>query len=408
MKSIIKVKIYAKRSKTQLLKQSLGNVRFVWNKLLEKNREIYKKEKKFLFYSDMCNEITKMKEEYPFLKQSPSQTLQQIARKLDWSLRDAIKRKKGFPKFKKKSRYDGILIFPQGFKFEGRKLYLPSIGWVSIKDKITKKEEWDNIKRTAKQVWVKEDVDGFFAFIVYEREKEEKEKNGEAVGIDVGIKNTITMSNGEAISLDTGRIMSLVRKEERLQSIIDKKSAINEKRGIKRSKRIEKLERRRDKILKKIQNIKIDFYYKAINHIFNSHEYVVVEDLNLNELKEAEKGNRLVRRKVNKYLQHISLSEFFRILEWKGELYGREIIRVDPKDSSKTCSNCGYVNHGLKLSDRVFKCPICGMNMDRDLNASINILKRGLERIAPSTGHGEYRGEMVVIAKTTYTLNLRI
>ncbi len=124
-----------------------------------------------------------------------------------------------------------------------------------------------------------------------------------------------------------------------------------------------------------------------------------VEDLNLKELKESEKGSKLVRRKVNKYLQYISLSEFFRILEWKGELYGREIIRVDPKDSSRTCSNCGYVNHELKLSDRVFKCPVCGMNMDRDLNASINILKRGLERIAPPSEHGEYKGEMVVIAK---------
>ncbi len=397
MRSIIKVKIYARRSKTQLLKQSLGNIRFVWNKLLEKNREIYRKEKKFLFYSDMCKEITRMKEEYPFLKKSPSQTLQQIARKLDRSLKDGIKRKKGFPKFKKKSRYDGILIFPQGFKLEGRKLYLPSIGWVSIKDKITKKVEWDRIKRTVKQVWVKEDVDGFFVYIVYEREKEEKEKNGEAVGIDVGVKNTITMSNGESISLETRKIMSLVRKEEKIQSIIDKKSAINEKRGIKRSKRIEGLERRRDKILKKIQNIKIDCYYKVVNHIFNSHEYVVVEDLNLRKLKESEKGNKVVRRKVNKYLQYISLSEFFRILEWKGELYGREIISVDPKDSSKTCSSCGYVNHELKLSDRVFKCPVCGMNMDRDLNASINILKRGLERIVPSPGHGEYMREMVAI-----------
>ncbi len=84
-------------------------------------------------------------------------------------------------------------------------------------------------------------------------------------------------------------------------------------------------------------------------------------------------------------------------MEWKGALYGREIIRVDPKDSSKTCSNCGYVNHELKLSDRVFKCPVCGMKMDRDLNASINILKRGLERIVLSSGHGEYMREMVLV-----------
>jgi len=337
------------------------------------------------------------------------------------------------------ARNDGILIFPQGFKFDGKKLYIPKIGWVSIKDKITKKEVWERIKESAKQVWIKEEVDGFFAYIVYEREKEEKENNGKVVGIDVGIKNTLTMSNGDVISLDTKRIMGLVRKAERLQSVIDRKRAINKKRGIKKTRRIEELERRRDKILKKIQNIKVDFYYKAVNHILNggkldgisfssghgeyrsemvansqgnlyseslhsnvesmpvnSHEYVVVEDLNLKELREAEKGGKVIRRKVNKYLQYISLSEFFRILEWKAELYGREIIRVNPRDTSKTCSNCGYVNHELMLSDRVFKCPVCGLKIDRDLNASINILKRGMEHIAPSSGHGEYMREMVL------------
>ncbi len=191
---------------------------------------------------DMAKELIKMKEEYSFLKQSPSQTLQQIARKLDRSLKDGIKRKNGFPKFKKKSKYDGILIFPQGFKFDCRKLYLPKIGWISIKDKITKKSEWEKIKASATQIWVKEEVDGFFAYIVYEREKDEKSslfpflykkgcKEEWVVGIDVGIKNMLTMSNGEVISLDTRRIMALVRKAEKLQSIIDKKKTINKKRG---------------------------------------------------------------------------------------------------------------------------------------------------------------------------------
>ena len=317
MEAIIKVKVYARQTKTQLLRQSLGNSRFVWNKLLEKNKEIYKREKKFLFFAKMCKEITRMKEEYSFLKQSPSQTLQQIARKLDRGLKDGIKRKKGFPRFKKKSRYGGILIFPQSFKFDGRKLYIPKIEWVSIKDKITKKPKWERIKQTAKQVWIKEDVDGFFAYIVYEKEPEPKERNGKVVGIDVGIKNTLTMSNGEVISLNTKRIMDLVRKVEILQSIIDKKRAINRKRGIEKSKKVEELEKRRDKILKRIQNIKIDFYYKVSNRILNSHEYVVVENLDLRELKEAKKGNKMVRRKVNKYLQYISLSVFFRILKWK-------------------------------------------------------------------------------------------
>ena len=103
-------------------------------------------------------------------------------------------------------------------------------------------------------MWIKEEPDGFFAYIVYEREKEEKEKNGEAVGIDVGIKSTITMSNGEVLSLDKDRIMRIVRKIEKLQSIIDKKREINKKRGIKYSRRIAELERKRDRLFKKIES----------------------------------------------------------------------------------------------------------------------------------------------------------
>ena len=205
------------------------------------------------------------------------------------------------------------------------------------------------------------------------------------------------MSNEEVLSLDKEKIMELVKKIEKLQSIIDKKKAINKKRGIKYSRRVEELERKRDRLLKKIRNIKIDFYYKAINYILNSHEYVVVEDLDLKELMRAKGKGKYVDRKVHKYLLYIALGKFYNILEWKAELYGRKIIKVDPKDTSKQCSRCGYINHDLKLSDRVFKCPACGLKMERDLNASINILKRGLEQIAPSSGQDEYMREMVAI-----------
>ena len=400
LKSIVKVKIYARKTKTQLLKQSLGNTRFVWNKLLEKNIEKYKKEKKFLFFAEMSKEITKMRREYSFLGAGSAVILQQMARKLDFSLKAFLKHRskgQGFPKFKKKSKYGGILIYPRGFKFRGRKLYLPKIGWVSMKDKMLKKGQWEKVKLTARQVWLKEEETGFFAYILYSREKEPKEKNGVAVGIDVGIKNTLTVSNGDFFSLDTKKIMLLVKKAEKLQGIIDKKKLINKKKGVKRSRRIGELERRRDKLLRKIQNIKTDFYYRAVNRILYSHEYVAVEDLNLSELKEAKKDSKVIRRKVNKYLQHISLSKFFSILEWKAELYDRKLLKVNAKDTSKTCSHCGYVNHKLKLSDRVFKCPACGLKIDRDLNASLNILKRGLEHIAPSLGHSEYMHEMTLV-----------
>ncbi len=122
-----------------------------------------------------------------------------------------------------------MLIFPQGFRIDGIMLYLPKVGWVKIKDKVTKKQGWKNIKASAEQVLVKEEVDGFFAYIVYERERGVKEGNGRIVEVDVGIKNTITMSDGDVLSLNKKKIMALAGRTEALQGAIDRKRAINKK-----------------------------------------------------------------------------------------------------------------------------------------------------------------------------------
>jgi len=396
MKATIKVKLYPNHKKVRQLRQSLGNVRFIWNKLLEKEIEVYEREKKFIWYFDMCKEITKLRKEYPFLKESSSYVLQQMARKLHFALKNFVKHKDmlDFPKFKKKSRYDGILIYPKDFKITNKAIYLPKIGWVRFRDKIVKKTQWNEIVSTAKQIWVKEEPDGFFAYIQYEKNPEPKPSNGKVVGIDVGIRNTVTLSNGEVYKVDKEKIMRLIEISEYLQSIIDKKREINKKRKIKFSRRLEYLRRKRLKILKKIRNIYQDFYYKISNHILNSHEYVVIEDLDLSELMQVEHENEKAEKNIHKHLQHIAIGRFFSILEYKAQLYDRKVVKVEPKDTSKTCSNCGYVYHELKLSDKTFRCPKCGFRIDRDLNASVNILKRGLETLSPSAGQVEYRREM--------------
>ena len=196
--------------------------------------------------------------------------------------------------------------------------------------------------------------------------------------------------------------MRLIEISEYLQSIIDKKREINKKRKIKFSRRLEYLKRKRLKILKKIRNIYQDFYYKISNHILNSHEYVVIEDLDLSELKQVKHENEKAEKSIHKYLMYIAIGKFFRMLEYKAQLYGRTLIKVEPKDTSKTCSNCGYIYHELKLSSKTFRCPKCGFRIDRDLNASINILKRGLELIAPSAGQVEYRREMARLMPCLY------
>jgi len=385
---VLKVKLYPKSKQKQLLKQYLGNTRFVWNKLVEMN--IYS-------FAEGCKKVTKLKQVYEFLSLSPSQTLQQIVRKLNQAY---MNYKKGYtrkPSFKKKKNFDGILIFPQGFKLLHKKIKIPKLGWIKFKDKICTKKKFEYIQKYIKQVWIKEEPNGFFAFLVFDDSfwQYKKPNSNSWAGIDVGLKNTITLSTGEKFELDKKTIMKIAKKIERLQSIIDKKKNINQKRGIKDSKRVWKLQVRKLRLFKKIDNIRKNFYYKVINHILNNHEYVVIEDLNLKALKEKETNNKKMDKTIHKELQYISLGKFFEILEYKAKERGCKIIKVNPYNTSKTCSRCGWINNDLKLSDRVFKCTKCGLRLDRDVNASINILLLGKK---------EYNGrEMGEASTSSYT-----
>ena len=367
---ILKVKLYPTAKQKDLLRQFLGNVRFVWNKLVEM---------KIYGFNKAAREIIKLKEKYEFLKLSPAQTLQQTARKLNQGY---LNYKKGYtnkPSLKKRKNFDGILIFPQHFRLEDGKINIPKLGWINFKDKICAKDRFEYIQKYLKQLWIKEEPNGFFAFLVFDDRfyQYEKENDNSWIGVDVGLKNTITLSNGEKFRLDKKDILKIAWKIERLQSVIDKKKNINKKRGIKNSKRLWKLQLRKLKLFKKIQNMKDDFYHKVVNHILNSHEYVVVEDLNLNKLIKKKTENKKRDKAIHKELQYISLGRFFEILKYKADKTNCKIIKVNPFNTSRQCSNCGWINENLNLSNRVFKCKKCGIILDRDINAARNILHLG-------------------------------
>ena len=369
-----------------MLRQFLGNTRFVWNKLLEIQKNKLESKEKLLNFYELCKEITKLKQEFDFLKLSPSQTLQQIARKLDISIKQWKKKNQKFPKFKKKKNFDGILIFPQGFKIEGKYLFLPKIKKVKIKDKITKKEEWEKIKNNVKQIWVKEEATGFYAYLIYEKETKEQSLNkNKVVGIDVGVRSTITLSNGQVFQIDKEKIEKIVKKIEKLQSVIDKKKHINKLRGINYSKTLEKVMLKQRKLFEKIRNIKEDFYHKVSAYVVKNHDYIGIEDLDLNKFHTNKiNENEKVNKRFHKLLNFVSLSRFFSKLEYKAKKYGKKLIKINPRNTSRTCSKCGFVNEDLE-DKKVFKCPNCGLIIDRDLNASMNIQKKVFDLMTART-----------------------
>jgi putative transposase len=392
---VIKVKLYPKPAKEKKLHLTFEASRRMWNDLLTINKERYKQEKKFVFFYGMEREITKLRRSINLYRTVPLRPLQGVAKQLDLAIRQFLKRRKegfGFPKYKRQGEYP-ILIFPDVFKLsDGGYVYLSKIGWIRIKDRITKSEKWKIICKNAKQVWVKKEVDGYYAHIVYENEETSVSipHKKKIVGVDVGIEKTITLSDGRVYTLPKDKIAKLVKTAEHLQSIIDRKINANKKLSIKHSNKVERLKQKQRKILKKIDNIRTDFYYKVANEICKEYKYIAVEDLNLAEMIHSRKHSG--SKSIHKWLGNVSLSKFFKILEWVAIKNGCQVIYVNPKNTSKTCSHCGYINENLKLSDRRFVCPNCGLEIDRDLNASLNIMREGLRVIhkPSSVGPTEY------------------
>ena len=138
------------------------------------------------------------------------------------------------------------------------------------------------------------------------------------------------------------------------------------------SKNYQKQKKKVAKIHNKIRNKRKDFINKLSTKIINNHDIICIEDLNIKGM--------LKNHKLAKSISDVSWSEFVRQLEYKANWYGRKVVRVPTfYPSSKTCSSCGSIKETLTLSERIYRCECCGLKIDRDYNASINILRKGLK-----------------------------
>ena len=138
------------------------------------------------------------------------------------------------------------------------------------------------------------------------------------------------------------------------------------------SKNYQKQKKKVAKIHNKIRNKRKDFINKLSTDIINNHDIICIENLNIKGM--------LRNHKLARSISDVSWSEFIRQLKYKANWYGRKVVRVPISyPSSKTCSSCGNIKETLKLSERIYKCECCGLEIDRDYNASMNILRKGLE-----------------------------
>ena len=368
-----KYRIYPNKDQEIALSQSFGSCRYIYNKGLAYKIEKYKNDKESVSYNKLNSLLKELKQDIDWLRLPPSQSLQQSLRNLDTAYKNFFRRNKkglskGFPKFKRKFDKQ-TLSLPQGVSldFKDSKIILPKIGRVFA---VLHRKFKGKIKTC---VVSKTKSNKYFCSVLVENDENIPTKtpiefitDKDVIALDVGISHFLTDSKGNKVENPKFYHRSL-EKLKRLQRKLSKLK--------KRSENYSKMKLRIAKLHEYISNCRKDFLHKLSSNIVNDNQVIIVEDLNVENMK-TDTYKSLARN-----ISDVSWSEFFRMLEYKSLWRGKYYIKVNPRNTSKKCSICGKINKNLKLSDREWQCSHCHSKHDRDFNASINILKLGFKKL---------------------------
>lgn len=384
MLTAYKYRVYPDDAQRELFLKHFGACRFIYNRSLEQKIKVYETDNTSVSCYDLNAMLPDLKKEFEWLTDVNSQSLQQTNKNLDSAFKRFFREKKGFPKFKSKKNPLQSFGVPQNYivDFDNNRVKLPKIGWV--KTKLSR--SFEGILKTAT---VSMTTTGkFFISILVEDGKETPKKEpfgyDSTIGLDVGIKDFVTMSDGTKID-NPKFLRDSIKRLEILQRRLSKT-----KKGSKnRDKARQKVALQHEKVA----NQRKDFLHKVSSKIVSDNQAIAIETLNV--------AGMMKNHCLAQAISDVSWSEFFRQLDYKSERYGKTLLRIGRfEPSSKICNVCGSINHDLKLSDREWTCTGCGTLHDRDINASINIKKFALQAqnligvIAPGDTGGEPVGDV--------------
>ena len=363
-----------------LLSKHFGSVRWTYNYFLNQRKEEYLNNKKTLNYNKQSEYLTQLKknEETEWLKEINSQSLQYSLKCLDIAYSGFFAGRSKFPRFKSKKNKNSFTV-PQFVSVNKNKLFIPKFREGGI-DMIMERQIKGNIRHC---IISKTPTGKYFVSILTEQEYQPIQKSNQSVGIDLGIKDFLVLSNGTKI------------KNHRFLKHYENTLALNQKnlsRKTKGSNRYEKQRLKVARIYEKITNSRMDLIHKTTNNLIHEFDIIYLEDLNIKGMskrcksKQDENGKYLpngqsAKSGLNKSILDVAWGTFIDVLEYKALWNDKQVIHIDRfYPSSKACSKCGWVNNNLTLKDRNWTCPECNSVHDRDVNAAINILNEGYRK----------------------------
>ncbi len=383
-----KFRIYPTDLQVATLNSTLDLCRELYNAMLQQRIYAYRSGKR-VNYNSQQDEIPEVKNAFPEYRSIHSQVLQDVARRLDKAYGNFFRRteeknngkniKAGFPRFKSKERYSSITYPQSGFRImDNGHVWLSKLGEVRM---FMHRPIIGEIKTLS----VKRDTVGDWFITVtadqYGDGGTERQEGGDLeehhanspefmnpIGIDLGLKALITTSDGEQIEPPH----FLIKSEKKL-----KKAQRDLSRKMKGSGKREKAKKRVAIIHRKIARQRDDFAHKISRQLINEHDLIALEDLNI--------AGMVKNHHMSKSIVDASWNSIIQYTTYKAESAGAVVVLVDPMHTSQKCSKCGNIKDDMKLSDRIYHCGVCGLAMDRDLNAAINIRNMGLTKIGRGT-----------------------
>ena len=365
-----KIRLYPTKVQEQKLWQSVGTARFIYNWTLNRQEDNYKNGGKFISDNDLRKEITELKKnELSWLNEVSNNVTKQAVKDCCNAYKNFFKGLADKPKFKsRKKSKPSFYNDTAKLKAQYKLVLIEKIGWIKTKEQVPIGVKYTNPR-------ISFDNKYWYLSVGIKVEQPIVQLSGESLGIDVGIKDLAVCSNEMTFkninkSKEVRRLKKSLKRKQRQCSrkyqMNKIESEVKNRCQLKKTKNIIKLEKQIKLNHRKLSNIRLNYIHQVTTKIVKTKpSRVVMEDLNIKGMMKNKHLSRAISEQC--------LYDFKMKMKYKCEFYGIEFVEADRYyPSSKLCSNCGSIKKDLKLKDRTYRCS-CGLNINRDYNASINL-----------------------------------